>query len=485
MPVSKHMSRRDFLHLSALVGAGLVATSCAPSATPTAAPAAAPTTVPVAAAPTAAAAAAAATAVPAPTSAPAAAAPTPMSVAHWWGDLWMKGGGKILEQKKNLKIDSQNIPVQEFSNKITTMLAGGVAPDVIQMDATWRGPFFVNGVLEPFDDALKASKLDMSKWWWDPAKEDGYKGKTMGVEQFSMQSNILHVNKDITDKLGIKLPEWGTPEFDTWKWDDFVKFCQATAKVQANGTVDQFAVDLNYTDFFGVIDYNVFQFGGQTLDDGVINFEEKQCLLNSPEATAGFQAIVDLVLKHKVAPTIEGRAAIEGGAYRAGKAAATFFWSTSEYYGDMKFKQTYLAFPFQTRRVQMIGGNSLHVNKASKIKDKALDAMIFHTTDKEDRIEFMNAVGTAPAYDPLPAVATMKDGPAKTTLLIGLSRIKGMSDCKQCVDNTVMEPRWKGAKSKFIEDTEISALQAMLTGKPVKAALDDAVNKINAELKKA
>ncbi len=473
MPQSKRINRREFLRLSAAVGAGLVATSCVPSTAPTAVP------------PTSAPAAPAATAVPAPTAVPAAAEPTPMSVAHWWGDLWMKGGGTVLEQKKNLKIDSQSIPVQEYSNKITTMLAGGVAPDVIQMDATWRGPFFVNGVFEPFDDALKASKIDMTKWWWDPAKEDGYKGKTMGVEQFAMQSNILHVNKDITDALGLKLPEWGTPEFDTWKWDDFVKFCQATAKVQANGTVDQFAVDLNYTDFFGVLDYNVFQFGGQTLDDGVLNFEEKECLLNTPEAAAGFQAIVDLVLKYKVAPSIEGRAAIEGGAYRAGKAASTFFWSTSEYYGDMTFKQTYLAFPFQTRRIQMIGGNSLHVNKDSKIKDIALDAMIFHTTDKEDRVEFMNAVGTAPAYDPLPSVATMADSPAKTTLLIGLSRIKGMSECSQCVENSVMVPRWKGGKSKFIEDTETSALQAMLTGQPVQATLDDAVAKINAELKVA
>lgn len=473
MSQSKLISRREFLRMSAVVGAGLVATSCAPAATPTPVP------------PTAKPAAPAATAVPAPTTAPAAAAPTKMSVAHWWGDLWMKAGGEVLAQKKNLQIDSQSIPVQEYSNKITTMLAGGVAPDVIQMDATWRGPFFVNGVFEPFDDALKASKVDMTKWWWDPAKEVGYKGKTMGLEQFAMQANILHVNKDITDKLGLKLPEWGTPEFDTWKWDDFVKFCQATAKIKADGSVEQFAVDLNFTDFFGVIDYNVFQFGGQTLDDGVSNFEEKECKLNSPEAIEGFQAIVDLVLKHKVAPSIEGRAAIEGGAYRAGKAASTFFWSTSQYYGDMKFKQTYLHFPWAKRRIQMIGGNSLHVNKASKIKDKALDAMIFHTTDPEDRKVFAPAVGVAPAYDPMPIVNQMKDGPDKVTTLIGLSRIKGMSECKQCLENSIMVPRWKGGKSKFIEDTTTSALQAMLTGKPVKATLDDAVAKINAELKQA
>jgi ABC-type glycerol-3-phosphate transport system substrate-binding protein len=467
MSEKQRISRRDFLRAATVTGLGLVAAQCVAPAPPPAAPTEAPK----------------AAEAPEPT----AAAPGPeavtLSVAHWWGDLWMDSGGKVLEEKLNVKIDSQSIPVQEYADKVLTQLAGGVATDIIQQDATWKGPFLTGEVFEPLDAALAAANIDMSKWWVDPKQEVGYKGQIMGLEQFAMQANIVHVNKEITDAAGVKLPEWGTPEFDTWTWDKFVEFLNAVTKRDAQGNIEVFGVDLNYTDFMGVIDYNIFQFGGQTLDDGVWNFEEQECLVNSPEVVAGFQAIVDLVLKHKVAPSIEGRAAIEGGAYRAGKAACTFFWSTSQYYGDLEFEQTYLHFPWAARRSHPIGGNSLYVNKASKNKEKAIEAVIFHTTDWDDRQVFTEVMGTPSAYETLDHAKTMPEGPGKVTTQIGLSRVAGMSECDYCTENVYMWPRWKGRHGVFIEDTLMSALQAGLVGEDVQKVLDDAKAKIDTELK--
>jgi ABC-type glycerol-3-phosphate transport system substrate-binding protein len=216
----------------------------------------------------------------------------------------------------------------------------------------------------------------------------------------------------------------------------------------------------------------------------VWNFEEKESLVNSPEVVAGFQAIVDLVLEHKVAPSIEARAAIEGGAYRANKAACTFFWSTAAYYGDLEFEQTFLHYPWAKRRSHPIGGNSLHVNKASKVKDKAIKAVIFHTTDWDDRKVFIEGTGTPPAYETLDHVKAMPEGPGKITSLIGLSRVKGMSECDYCTKNVYMWPRWKGRHGMFIEDVLFSALQAGLVGESLQNVLDEAKAKIDAELKK-
>lgn len=463
----KRLSRRDFLRSAAIAGVGLVATQCV---------------VPATQAPEATEAPEAAEA-PEPTQAAPPAESVTLSVAHWWGDLWMDCGGEVLEEKLNVKIDSQNIPVQEYSDKILTQLAGGVAADIIQLDGTWKGPFLTGEVFEPLDDALAAANIDMTKWWVDPKLEAGYQGQIMGLEQFAMQANIVHVNKEITDAAGVELPEWGTPEFDKWTWDDFVEFLKVVAKRDSSGGVETFGVDLNYTDFMGVIDYMVFQSGGRYLDDGVWDFAETESLVNSPEVVAGFQAIADLVIEHKVAPSIEGRAAIEGGAYRAGKAACTFFWSTSQYYGDLEFEQTYLHFPWIKQRSHPIGGNSLFVNKDSKVKDKAIEAVMFHTTDWDDRQMFTEVMGTPSAYETLDHVKTMPEGPGKVTTQIGLSRVKGMSECDYCTEDVYMWPRWKGRHGLFIEDALTSALQAGLIGENLQEVLDDAKVKIDAELK--
>ena len=452
------LSRREFLRLSAIAGAGAALAACAPQATP------------------------AAVETEAPEETPAPPEPTEMSVSHWWGDGWMDWGGSMLAEKLNLKIDSQNIPFSEYTEKTLTQLAGGVGPDMVLLGAPWKGPFLVADIFEPLDDALAASDIDNSKWWVDPMIEDGYKGRILGLEMFAQGAQILHVNKEMTDAAGIKLPEWGTPEFDTWRWDDFVEFLNAVTQRDSQGNIEVYGVDLLWQDFSGPVDYNVVQFGGKLLDDDVWNFEEKECLVNSPEAVAGIQAIIDLVIKHNVAPSIEARGAIEGGAYRAGKAASTFFWTGHEYYGDLEFEQTWLHFPWEKRRCHYVGGNSEHVNKASKVKDKVIEAVLVLTTDWDIKNHMVKETGNPSGYETLAHTKTLPEGPALTNALIAMSRVEGMSECDHCTEDMILLPRWKGRHGKFVTNTITSALQGGLLGQDLQELLDDAKAKIDEEL---
>ncbi|MDQ6674635.1 MAG: substrate-binding domain-containing protein, partial [Chloroflexota bacterium] len=173
----KDLSRRDFLRLTTLTAAGLVASSCAaPSAgptpaAPTAAAAAAPTAAPKppTTAPAAAATTAPAAAAPAATAAPAAAAagapPTnitaTISILDFGGEadkkIYSDAHDRFKKKYPNVTIEDNFVPVStwsEFSNKVAADVAGGHSPDIINIAIEGTRLIVKKGLLVPLDEYI-------------------------------------------------------------------------------------------------------------------------------------------------------------------------------------------------------------------------------------------------------------------------------------------------------------------------------------------
>ncbi len=288
--------------LCALAVLSLLLTAC--GATPT------PTPVPVPPTATKAAATAVpATATPVPptatkppaTAVPAVATPVAQAVKLTLG-VW---GGAVQEAiyqglVKQFKTKYPNYDVElvtapdflPFLQKLQTLMAGGNAPDVIDLGNEWYAPFVSKGAfldLTPFTRSDSDFKLDA----FLPAALEPLKfsGKLYGLPH-ALGVDGLYFNKKLFDKAGVKYPD------NTWTWADLLAAAQKlTIRDAASGRVTQYG----WADSGQNMWPWIWQNGGSVFD---VERNPTKCTLNQPAALEAMQYYVDLAVKHKVAPTV-------------------------------------------------------------------------------------------------------------------------------------------------------------------------------------
>ena len=401
---------------------------------------------------------------------------------------WLTPLLPIVEEKIGIHVEQEISPYSGFFQKTMTALVGGVAPDLIMIDANENGRFFKSGLLLPYDDWLAASNIDMSKWASDPRVENGYKGKTYALSVFVMHDAYIVINKALAEKDGMLdgAPLWGTPEFDAWDWDDLVEWLKAGTKVQSNGTVEQYGFGAPSAGGTGrwLSIPRVYQLGGTKYDDDW-SYEETESNVNSPAWVEAIQSIVDLHLKHEVNPSPDAQNAIQGGSFLARKALCAPTWSAPAIWPEEDtFEQQWIHYPWKNQRVHAFGANHITVNEATQQRDGAFHLVTSFTTDRDVAKEQL--VSVVPPYDPLPLVGSMVEGRAKTIHHISLSRITGMSTVPMVAENTHVYPRfWGGKAGAFTGDTLNTAVDELFLGKKTaQQALNDAKEKIDSELAK-
>lgn len=153
---------------------------------------------------------------------------------NWWGgDNRIKQTQKVVEafekEHPNITVDAIYADWSGYWDKLATSIAGGDAPDVIQMDEMYLAAYGSQGSLLDLDRAkefLKTDELDKSV-----ADMGKYDGKQYAMPQSTTPFGLA-VNLDILDKLGVKLPD----NTDSWTWDEFNDF-QKEIYDKSNGEV--------------------------------------------------------------------------------------------------------------------------------------------------------------------------------------------------------------------------------------------------------
>ncbi len=456
---SKRMSRRSFLQLTAAGTAGAFFAACAPA--PAAEPAAEDggEMMPE--------------------------EPTELRLSHWWGEqhkMWLP----IVNEKANVTVTEEIYPWGEYLTKVLTQVAGGVAPDIIQLDQSHNADFFPKNVFVPYNDFLAGSGLDMSKWNVDPALELGYNGDILALSLFTMQGRSVYLNLDLVRAAGYDesaLPLYGRDNYDTWHWDDFVDFLQAVTIQASDGTYEQYGYAGAIRDAHSLA-YQMASYDADLVDDPW-TFAETEALLDSEDAIAAAHDLIDLTTVHGVAPTIEAQQGIEGGLFRAGIAVASISWTNQSYLvAGLPFELGFMHLPFTGRRVHGIGANHWSVNNASDNIPQAQEAALIQTTDYEVGQALVDLAATISAYDPAYYLDTLPEGDLGVITRIMLSRLAGMSDCDYCTEDVNMFNRAGfGRKGRFLQDTVRAAMEKALIGeKSVEQAMQDADAAIDEEI---
>jgi multiple sugar transport system substrate-binding protein len=268
-------NRRDFLRLTAVTAAGVLAAACggAPAAE---APKAEATKAPEQPAP-----------------APAAAA---VALRLWSHNnpAFVKTNEALVKKYQdanpNVTVKYENFPYEEFIQTIQTSMAAKNEADVMEMFGSWVQSYAKGGTLAIAPDTVMSMSEARDQFYAAPL--DGYvwEGKLYGLpNEYNLENGGVLVNKKIFEAAGVKYP----PEWKTW--DDLV--ADAKKLVKMDGSTMTIA-GFNYVTNDGL----GFLYWEGVLERGGDYFAKDKIHLDflSPQAEATVQWLVDMAVKDKV-----------------------------------------------------------------------------------------------------------------------------------------------------------------------------------------
>ncbi len=109
--------------------------------------------------------------------------------------------------------------VENYENKILSMLAAGVAPDVANMSPNRFVMFALRKAIKPIDDFpdVNGPEVDLKGRYQNLVEAFRYEGKLYGLPRDVACSAYIFYNKDLFRKAGIPFPD------GTWTWDTKVR----------------------------------------------------------------------------------------------------------------------------------------------------------------------------------------------------------------------------------------------------------------------
>jgi multiple sugar transport system substrate-binding protein len=442
-------------------------------------------TVPVPTATTAAAVATATTAMAAPTATTAMAAPTATTstsnaeptanvaaatirVGTWEsGDalnLWNDLIANFKKQYGQINISFEPVP-DNYGTKLLTQIAANDAPDVFQVGDGDVRMFVERGGAAELTDYIKGKDnlpgLDTTIYYPSLYQTGVVDDKSYFLTK-DYSPLAIYYNKDMFDKAGVAYPK------DGWTWDDFQN--AAVKLTTGSGADAQYGVVLP-GDWVRAVEPFIFQNGGDlTSPDGT----KATGYLNSEASVEAVQYYVDLYTKYKVSPSPADVSTTFQGVdlFQTGKAAMTLtgIWPESGYASDPNFHFGVVGLPMKKQRANAICWAGLGLYKGSKNSDQAW--------------LFLRYIGgeagqTAFAANGLPSMPAVADK-------LGVSKDANKSAFLN--ENQYLTPL-PDMRSRWWNDTTAKYFGAALddllaNGGDVKAALDDAAAKADADYAK-
>ncbi len=206
----------------------------------------------------------------------------------------------------------------DYDQRIQTMMAGGDAPDIVQLAEAIHG-YSSRGQLLPLNDMVAAAELDLDARFGTNHLQYQYEGSLYALPDRG-GAMIVYYNVDMFDAAGI-----GYPTAD-WTWEEFLAAAQALTITDGDATSQYgFAAGGWWPWWMSFI----YQNGGAVLD------ETGAPVINSEAVQEALQFYNDLVYTYAVAPSPQDYADLGTNSpdplFAQGKVAMimTGFWNIS------------------------------------------------------------------------------------------------------------------------------------------------------------
>jgi multiple sugar transport system substrate-binding protein len=145
----------------------------------------------------------------------------------WWGgaDRAKRTNEAIavyMKRHPNVRIDTDSVGWGDYWTRLATQVAGGNAPDLIQMDYRYIFEYARRGALRPLDD-LMPDPLAIADFGENNLGTGRVDGKLYGVAM-GINSTAMFYDRTAIEGLGLKVPDLNT------SWAQFAELCTAITK---------------------------------------------------------------------------------------------------------------------------------------------------------------------------------------------------------------------------------------------------------------
>jgi multiple sugar transport system substrate-binding protein len=299
-----------------------------------------------------------------------------LRMQNWFGDAdmsaWQIGLDMVKQSHPNIEVALEFVPYDETVTRTLVGATAGDLPDVIMCSTDHTPSLATAGVLAPLNDWI-AKDPTANPDDFHPGVAQGFKmwDRWWGFP-YDVSTWAIYYNKDMFKAAGLPTPpqKGETP----WTLDQFV---DAAKKLTLDGG-KQWGVawDNPLWDNYPTSNF-IYSAGGRNFDDAL-----RHCVVHSPEAAAGIQFIVDLIHKHKVAPTPQETSGGNVNYFQSGLSAMYMAgqWALGDTTKnvDFSFDVTYL--PLGRLKRGVTGGSGFAVSATTKHAEEAWEFVRAYTS---------------------------------------------------------------------------------------------------------
>ena len=265
-------------------------------------------------------------------------------------------------------ITVEPIYITDYPTQLKTMIAGGTAPDVMEIEENIIS-FANQGALLPLNDYIEKAGLDLNARVGETnVAKNSYQGQIYGVADRG-GSMMLFYNKDLFDKYGVEYPT------EDWTWEDMLAAAQKMTAGSGEEETWGYAQD-----YWWPFHMNwIYQAGGKIMD------EDGNFAMNSPESVKALTFLRDLAGKYDVVPSRAeyanmGSGANAGTLFASGRVGMMLngMWLFSSLQ-DSDF-EVEVSVPWgDQEKVTAPFGNALTISSNCKYPEQAFDLINFMT----------------------------------------------------------------------------------------------------------
>jgi ABC-type sugar transport system permease subunit/ABC-type glycerol-3-phosphate transport system substrate-binding protein len=193
----------------------------------------------------------------------------------------------------DIEVQYEPNPGRQYEEKILSALAADAPPDVFLLDSKLVPTFTNKKILLDLIPYLSPLNLDTSRWYSN-ALAIARRGKSLYALPKGFTPLMVYFNKRLFDQSSVPYPK------DSWTWNDYLSIArQLTRDTNGDGKTDQYGTD--FTNYYYYWIPWVWSAGGDVLSpDGATSTG----FLDSERTRDALQFLIDLRLKHHVAPEV-------------------------------------------------------------------------------------------------------------------------------------------------------------------------------------
>jgi multiple sugar transport system substrate-binding protein len=350
----------------------------------------------------------------------------------------------------NIKVQSVQVPYDQFRRKLLVALSGGTAPDLARLDIIWVPELADQGALAKLDQVMPDFAKIKDQMLPGPLSTNLWKGNYYGLP-LDTNTRVLVYNKDMFAAAKIDKAPTTT--------DEFLAACE---KIKALGAKKYCFADGGT--YAWAVNPWIWSFGGDVTDK---TLAKATGAFNGPESVAAYKFLKDGIDKGYIHPGIKGGGVDAWGSFAKDEVAMLLEgpWFPPLFEGQFKGKAYGFALVPAGKggSISVVGGEDIAMFQQSPNKEAAAEFIRFMLS-MDTQLQWAGQ-GQMPVLKDAAASDTIKKHPFFGIFLEQLKSAKARTP----------HPNWNK-----IEEIMTNTGTAILNGKAeVQKGLDDAAKQID------